>query len=121
MQKKDPKGYRKAWEKLLDEMVSELERSIKSARKEMKKLEREAGNNRTLHSHLTNQLAKVEGVLATNPPPATVVFERLAKGRLWGWNRRLEQVRLESETNRIEFVSGITAETEELQKETLQA
>lgn len=116
-QKKDPKDYRKAWDKLLDETVSELERSIKSAHKKLKKFERDAGNNRKLHSHLTNQLAKVEGVLATNPPPATVTVERLTKGRLWGWNRRLEQVRLESETNRIEFVSGISAQADLLQKE----
>lgn len=116
-QKKDPKGYRKAWEKLLDEAVSVLERSIKHKRKELKNLEREIWINRSLYSHLTNQFAKVEGVLATNPPPVTVTVEHLAKGRLWGWNRRLKQVRLESETNRIEFVSGITAETEELQKE----
>ena len=116
-QKKDPKGYRKAWKKLLDEVISELEHSVEITRKELKKLDREAGNNRTLHSHLTNQVARVECVLATNPPPATVVFERLTKGRLWGWNRRLEQVRLESETNRIEFVSGISAQADLLQKE----
>lgn len=114
-QKKDPKGYRKAWEKILDETISELDRSVKSTRKELKKCEREAGINRTLHSHLTNQTAKVEGVLATHPPPVTVVIERLSKGRFWGWNRRLEQVRLESETNRVELVSGIAAEAEALQ------
>ena len=116
-QKKDPKGYRKAWGKLLDETVSELGRSIKNTRKELKKLERDADNNRTLHTHLTNQLVRVEGVLATNPPPATVTVERLTKGRLWGWNRRLEQVRLESETNCIEFVSCISAQSDALQKD----
>lgn len=116
-QKKDPKAYRRSWEKVLGETISGLELSIKNMRKELKRLEREEEVNRTLHSHLTNQLAKVDGVLATNPPPATVEVERLAKGRLWGWNRRLEQVRLESETNRIEFVSGIAAQAEELQRE----
>lgn len=102
---KDPKGYRKAWKRLLGETESSLKDSIARIKKELKRIDRELLINQTLHIHLTNQIAALERNLTTNPLPATVTVERLSKGRFWGWNVRKDQVHLEGETNRIAFVS----------------
>ena len=102
---KDPKGYRKAWKRLLGETESSLKDSIARIKKELKRIDRELLINQTLHIHLTNQIAAVERNLASNPLPATVTVEHLSKGRFWGWNVRKDQVHLEGETNRIAFVS----------------
>ena len=102
---KDPKGYRKAWKRLLGETESSLKDSIARIKKELKRIDRELLINQTLHIHLTNQIAALERNLTTTPVPATVTVERLSKGRFWEWNVRKDQVHLEGETNRIAFVS----------------
>ena len=75
-QKKDPKGYRKAWKRLLSETESLLKDFIARI-KELKRIDRELLINQTLHIHLANQIAAVERNLITNPLPATVTVENL--------------------------------------------
>ena len=58
----------------------------------MKRLDRELQILTTIHTHRTNQIARLSALAATETFPCKISIERLEKGRLWGWNKRVEVV-----------------------------
>ena len=89
--KKNPEGYRKLWQSLLDEQRDDLDRSLRAIRRQMRELREKIENETILYAHATNESARLSGWMATNAYPATVETERLSKGRFWGWNRNRER------------------------------
>nr|MCR5750457.1 hypothetical protein [Kiritimatiellia bacterium] len=72
----------------------------------------------TLHTHRTNQIARLRTLAATNTFPCQISVERLKKGRLWGWNHNVEVVECKdaaaiiAATNSICSVEMTAAENE---------
>jgi len=89
--KKNPEGYRKLWQSLLDEKHDDLDRSLRAIRRQMRELREQIENETVLYAHATNESARLSSWMATNAYPAMVETERLSKGRLWGWNRARER------------------------------
>ena len=90
--RKDPKGYAKCWRRIWEARKSHCEKLLAERQKEIKQLNRELQVLTTIHAHRTNQIARLSALAATNTFPCQITLERLEKGRLWGWNRRVEVV-----------------------------
>ena len=90
--RKDPKGCAKLWRRIWDGRKSRCGQLVASHRKEIKRLEQELHDLTTIYTHRTNQIARLRRLSATNDFPCQVSIEHLSKGRLWGWNKRVETV-----------------------------
>lgn len=90
--RKDPKGYAKCWLRIWKDWKSRCERLLAEHQEEIKRLERELQILTTIHTHRTNQIARLSALAATNTFPCQIPVERLQKGRLWGWNKFVEVV-----------------------------
>lgn len=93
--RKDPAGYRKAWERAWSTVA-------------------DGQADRMRHDHLTNQIARVASGEVIHKP-TSVSVERLTKGRFWGWNRHLETYVLTNELQRSELLARLDGEQAELQ------
>ena len=93
---KDPAGYRRLWLGLLRERKGALTRRLKDGCREEESIRRELETMRTIHAHRTNQVSRIREQMSTNGFPVSVKVERLSKGRFWGWNTKIEEVRFES-------------------------
>lgn len=90
--RKDPKGYAKCWRRIWNERKDFCEGRLAEHRKEIKRLDRELRIVTAIHTHRTNQIARLGAFAATNVFPCRISLERLAKGRLWGWNKNVEVI-----------------------------
>ena len=90
--RKDPKGHAKCWQRIWKERTSHCERLLAECAEETRRLDRELQILTTIHTHRTNQIARLRTIVATNTFPCKVALERLEKGRFWGWNKRVEFV-----------------------------
>ena len=97
--KKDPAGYRELWLSLLDEQKEALRQLVKADQAKLKSVDRDIRIAKTIHAHRTNQIEIIKAYASSNSFPMTVEVERLSKGRLWGWNRRMEKVQFERKEN----------------------
>ena len=88
--RKDPKGYTKCWRRIWDERKSHCEKLLTERQREIKQLNRDLQILTTIHTHRTNQIARLCALAATNTFPCQITLERLEKGRLWGWNKKVE-------------------------------
>lgn len=88
--RKDPKGYAKCWRRVWEARKSHCEKLLAEREKELKRLNRELQILTTIHTHRTNQIARLRALAATNTFPCQITLERLEKGRLWGWNKKVE-------------------------------
>jgi len=102
--RKDPNGFVGLWSDLFVECESELCEQAKRLKKDIKALDRRARINETIYVHDTNQLALIGQCLKTNAFPLTIQIQRLNKGRLWGWNTKIESF---SFTNMLEVCDEI--------------
>ena len=90
--RKDPRGYAKCWQRIWEARKSHCEKLLAERQKEIKQLNRELQILITIHTHRTNQIARLSALAATNAFPCQITLERLEKGRLWGWNTHVEVV-----------------------------
>ena len=90
--RKDQKGYAKCWRRIWKERKSRCGDLIAELQKEIKRLGRELQILTAIHAHRTNQIVRISALAATNTFPCRVSVERLEKGRLWGWNKSVEEV-----------------------------
>ena len=90
--RKDLKGYGKCWQRIWKDQKSGCGRLIAELQKEIKRQDRELQVLVTIHTHRTNQIARLRALAYTNTFPCKVSIERLKKGRLWGWNKFVEVV-----------------------------
>ena len=90
--RKDPKGYAKCWQRIWEARKSHCEKLLAERQKEIKHLKRELQILTTIHTHRTNQIARLSALAATNTFPCQITLERLEKGRFWGWNTNVEVV-----------------------------
>ena len=90
--RKNPKGYAKSWWRIWEERKSHCEKLLAERQKEIKQFDRDLYILTTIHTHRTNQIARLSLLAATNTFPSQIALERLEKGRLWGWNRRVDVV-----------------------------
>ena len=90
--RKDPKGYAKCWRRIWETRKSHCEKLLAERQKEIKQLNRELQALTTIHTHRTNQIARLRALAATNTFPCQITLERLEKGRFWGWNTHVEVV-----------------------------
>ena len=93
--RKDPKGHAKCWRRIWKERSSHCERRLAEYQEETKRLDRELQIITTIHTHRTNQIARLRTIVSTNTFPCQVALERIEKGRFWGWNKRIEFVECE--------------------------
>ena len=93
--RKDPKGYAKCWRRIWRERKSYCEEILVKYQKEIKRLDQEFQTVTMIHTHRTNQIARLRAFAATNTFPCQVSLEHLEKGRFWGWNTRVEVVECE--------------------------
>ena len=93
--RKDPKGYAKCWQRIWKERKSLCEKLLAKHQDELESQDRELQILTTIHAHRTNQIVRLRALAATNTFPCQVAFERLEKGRFWGWNRKVETVACE--------------------------
>ena len=116
--RKDPKGYAKCWRRIWKARMSHCERLFSECQKEIKRLDREHHILTTIHTHRTNQIARLRAVAVTNDFPCKVSLERIEKGRFWGWNKHVEVVECKdlaaivAETNSICVKETVIAEGE---------
>ena len=116
--RKDPKGHAKCWRRIWKERSSHCERLLVECEEGSKRLDRELQIITTIHTHRTNQIARLRNVIATNTFPCQVALERLEKGRFWGWNKRVEFVdckdlsALMAETNSVYSKEAAMAQSE---------
>ena len=90
--RKDPKGYAKCWGRIWKERKDFCEGRFAEQQEEIKRLDRELQILATIHTHRTNQIARLVALAATNTFPCRIALERLKKGRFWGWNKYGEEV-----------------------------
>ena len=90
--RKDSKGYAKCWRRIWEARRSHCEKLLAKQRKEIKRLNRERQVLVAIHTHRTNQIARLRAFAATNTFPCQVALERLEEGRFWGWNKKVEMV-----------------------------
>lgn len=102
--RKDPKGYAKCWQRIWDERKSHCDKLVAEREKELRRLNRELQILTTIHTHRTNQIARLGALAATNTFPCQITLERLEKGRFWGWNKKFE-------TAECKDVESLTAAT----------
>lgn len=88
--RKDPKGYAKCWRRIWGARKSHCEKLLAERQKEIKQLNRELLVLTTIHTHRTNQIARLSALAATNAFPCQIMLERLEQGRFWGWNKKVE-------------------------------
>ena len=105
--RKDPKGYAKCWRRVWEERKSRREPLAAWHRKEIKRLERELRELATIHAHRTNQIERLRHLSATNAFPCKVAVERLEKGRVWGWNKRVDVVEFKDAAEMAASTNGI--------------
>ena len=116
--RKDPRRYAKCWHRIWKECKSRCERRLAEHQKEVKRLNGELQILTTIHTHRTNQIARLSALAATNTFPCQISMERLKKGRLWGWNKLVEVVECKdasaimASTNSIYSKEVATAEDE---------
>lgn len=116
--RKDPKGHAKCWRRIWKERSAHCGRRLAECQEETKRLDRELQILTTIHTHRTNQIARLRNVIATNTFPCQVALERLEKGRFWGWNKRVEFVdckdlsALMAETNSVYSKEAAMAQSE---------
>ncbi|MBR4653536.1 MAG: hypothetical protein IKO72_09260 [Kiritimatiellae bacterium] len=91
---KDPEGHAKAWGDLFSAERKKLESSLEKVEQHTVAIRKDIADETLLRDHATDQIARVEAILATNAYPATVMLETLKKGLLWGWNRGEESLHL---------------------------
>ena len=102
--RKDPRGYAKCWQRIWEARKSHCEKLLAERQKEIKHLKRELQILTTIHTHRTNQIARLRALAATNTFPCQITLERLEKGRFWGWNKKFE-------TAECKDVESLTAAT----------
>jgi len=90
--RKDPEGYARCWHRIWKEQKSRCENLLEGLQEEIKRLDRELQIVSAIHTHRTNQIARLSALAATNTFPCQISVERLRKGRLWGWNKIVEVV-----------------------------
>ena len=105
--RKDPKGYAKCWRRIWREQKSHCERHLAEQQKEIKRVERELQILTAIHTHRTNQIARLRSIAATNTFPCQVTIERLEKGRFWGWNKKIEVVDCKDAASIMADMNGI--------------
>lgn len=105
--RKDPKGYAKCWRRIWRERKSHCERHLAEQQKEIKRLGRELQILTAIHTHRTNQIARLCSIAATNTFPCQVTIERLEKGRFWGWNKKIEVVDCKNSASIMADTNGI--------------
>ena len=105
--RKDPKGYAKCWRRVWEDRKSHCEPLAAWHRKEIKRLERELRELATIHAHHTNQIERLRRLSATNDFPCKVSIEHLAKGRVWGWNKRVDVVEFKDAAEMVASTNGI--------------
>ena len=116
--RKDPKGHAKCWQRIWKERTSHCERLLAEYQEETKRLDRELQIITTIHTHRTNQIARLRTIVSTNTFPCQVALERIEKGRFWGWNKRVEfagckdLAALMAETNSVCSKEAATAQSE---------
>lgn len=89
---KDPKEYARCWRRIWKNRKFHCEKLLEQHQKELKRLSRELQIFTVIHTHRTNQIARLRSIAATNIFPCQVTLEHLEKGRFWGWNKRVEMV-----------------------------
>ena len=90
--RKDPEGYARCWHRIWKEQKSRCESLLEGLQEEIKRLDRELQILATIHTHRTNQIARLSALAETNTFPCQISVEHLKKGRLWGWNKIVEVV-----------------------------
>ena len=90
--RKDPKRHAKCWRRIWVARKSHCENLLAERQKEIKQFDRDLHIITTIHTHRTNQIARLSSLAATNAFPCQVMLERLEKGRFWGWNTHVEVV-----------------------------
>lgn len=105
--RKDPKGYAKCWRRVWKGRKAHGGQIVAKNRKEIKRLERELRELATIHAHRTNQIERLRRLSATNDFPCKVSIEHLAKGRVWGWNKRVEVVEFKDAAEMAAATNGI--------------
>ena len=113
---KDAAGYRKAWRKLVADECTCLEDVCEGIRKQKKTLNATADRSRILYSHVTNELARLASICATNAYPSSVEKVVLSKGRLWGWNRKQERVELPDAKSAAALLDSLRSDAAGLMK-----
>ena len=108
--RKDQKGYQKSWRRIWKNRQSYCSKQCKDSQKEIKLLEREQLILATIYTHRTNQIARLQGIAATNTYPCRVSLERIEKGRFWGWNKHNEVIECENADKLNESKGGIIGE-----------
>ena len=105
--RKDPKGYAKCWRRVWEDRKAHGGQIVAKNRKEIKRLERELRELATIHAHRTNQIERLRRLSATNDFPCKVSIEHLAKGRVWGWNKRVDVVEFKDAAEMAASTNGI--------------
>ena len=90
--RKNPKGYAKCWRRIWKERKCHCEKLLAQHHKELKHLNRELQILTAIHTHRTNQIARLKVIAATNVFPCQITLERLEKGRFWGWNKKVDMM-----------------------------
>ena len=110
---KNLQGYLGVWEKLLDECVDAIEVEEKAFNREYKKFTAALSNDQTVFTHDTNELMRIYQAISTvTNYPTTLVCTNLTKGRLWGWNRKRENLSFDSIQAAQEWCVAEQKETE---------
>jgi len=116
--KKDPSEYRKLWLGLFKEQKKELKTRLKLEREKIDSIDKELEMAKTTFAHRTNQIERIKAYVSSNSFPMSVKVERLSKGRFWGWNKDVKDVKLESfEDFGGEGKGWLTSETNAVQEE----
>lgn len=108
--RKDPKGYVMCWRRIWKERKRHGERRLAQQHEELKRLNRERQILATIHTHRTNQIARLRVLAATNTFPCQVVLEHLEKGRFWGWNTKAKVVTCEDASAILAATNGICSQ-----------
>lgn len=120
--RKDPKGYAKCWLRIWEERKSHYENLFAYHKKEIERLEHDLEILATIHTHRTNQIARLRALASTNAFPCEVSLERIEKGWFWGWNKRVEMVECSDALAIIAATNSICSkETAEAQGESKRA
>ena len=106
--RKDPAGYAASLADVFAGLRRSHDEALSSVRGKLEALDSEAEAERTMCGHAEDELAKFSAV--TGGYPQTVERTTLSKGRLWGWNRKTERVKVESEEALRGIVSALEAE-----------
>lgn len=110
---KDLRGYLDVWDVLLDECVDAVAKEEKEFNREYKRFSAALSNDQTIFTHDTNELMRIyQAIGAVTNYPVTLVCTNLTKGRLWGWNRKAENLSFDSLQVAQEWCAAEQKETE---------